>query len=313
VVVAMAGELRVLDLGSVSPLRSQTLWHAVASECTDRTPPTLLFCRTRRPYVCLGYHRSLAEVDVRWCRDRRLPIYRRMAGGGVVYLDRHQLLFQLVVPRTMLASARAAALRTVLGWMVPAFVAAGLDAHLDELDEICVGDRKVCGHGAVEIGDAVAVVGNLLGRFDHAAATRVLALPDDRARTDVEQAMRRYVAVDGIEPDAAAFVGHAVRLVASRLGRDPVVGTLTTSEQARTEALDRTFRSRRWIVGPGKQATVPTEIKIRAGVHVATAARGRSGRHVPPEPSPGSARPTEWAHGWAASEARSRGGVPCRR
>ena len=60
-------QLRLVDAGMVSPLRSQALWHGIASAMADDAPPTLSMCRPSRPYVSLGYHRHLAEVDADAC------------------------------------------------------------------------------------------------------------------------------------------------------------------------------------------------------------------------------------------------------
>ena len=76
--------LRVIDFGSVTPLRSQTLWHAVAYGVSAGAAPTLSFVRPSAPYVCLGYHRDLEEVDQEYCRSHGLAVYRRMVGGGPV-------------------------------------------------------------------------------------------------------------------------------------------------------------------------------------------------------------------------------------
>ncbi len=266
--VPMPSQLRVLDFGQVSPLRSQTLWHAVAYGVDGGAPATVAFCRPQRPYVCVGYHRSLAEIDLAWCRRRGLPVYRRMAGGGPVYVDQEQLLFQLVVSREMLPRSRTEAVRTVLNWVVPAFVAAGLDAALDEHGEISVGVRKVCGHGAVEIGEAVAVVGNLLGRFDHHVATAILAIPDAPLRSEVEQAMRRYVGTGETTLDADAFKEEAVSSFAHHLGLEPWPGSLTCAERTWLGQLDEQFESDSWRMGTDRSASPVLDVKIRAGVHV---------------------------------------------
>lgn len=295
--VTAAPRLRVVDAGQVSPLRSQTVWHAVAYGVGAGAPATVSFCRAARPYVCLGYHRSLAEIDLDWCRQRGLPVYRRMAGGGPVYVDQHQLLFQLAVPRRLLAPSRTEAVRNVLGWMVPAFVAAGLDAVLDEHGEISVGQRKVCGHGAVEIGEAVVVVGNVLGRFDHSAATRILALADARARADVERTMRRFVGSATAEPDEEAFKAVAVESLARHLGLRPARGSLGAAERAQLARLDGQFESEGWLVGTARAAPTALDVKIRAGVHVTQAG---------PQVDPGLA-----ARG-CLRQGQSSGGVPCR-
>ena len=81
--------IRLLDLDLVSPLRSQTVYHAVAHAMTPETPDTIILVSPADPYVCIGYHQDLAqEVDLDYCRQQHLPVYRREVGGGAVYLDR---------------------------------------------------------------------------------------------------------------------------------------------------------------------------------------------------------------------------------
>ena len=133
----MPEELRIIDFGQVSPLRSQTAWHAVAYGVSEGAPATLSFARPSHPYVCVGYHRDLAEVDRDYCRRHGLPVYRRMVGGGPVYLDSGQLFFQVTLPATAVSPSRVEALRVLLAPAVTAFQAAGVDARLDDDGEIC--------------------------------------------------------------------------------------------------------------------------------------------------------------------------------
>jgi lipoate---protein ligase len=259
-----ASTLRVVDFGRVSALRSQTLWHALAHGVSCGEPATLAFVRPAEPYVCLGYHRRLEEVDLDACRSAGLPVYRRMVGGGPVYLDDGQLFFQIVVPVRGLPLRRDEALRRLLEPAVAGFRAAGVPAELDERLEIVVGDRKVCGHGAGQIEDAVVVVGNLIERFDHAAAARILRLPDERLRTEVLRLMRRYVAATPADPEA--FKTASAEAYAEALGLEPRDGELTPQEQARVVELDRRFEEREWLSGPARPATAAAQVKIRAGV-----------------------------------------------
>jgi lipoate-protein ligase A len=163
----MSDVLRVIDFGRVTPLRSQTLWHAAAYGVSGGAPPTLSFARPSAPYVCLGYHRGFDEVDQEYCRREGLPVYRRMVGGGPVYLDDGQLFFQICLPVRAVPAVRQEALRMLLEPAVVAFRAVGVPAELDTDLEICLSDRKICGHGAGQIGEAVVVCGNLIERFDH--------------------------------------------------------------------------------------------------------------------------------------------------
>jgi lipoate-protein ligase A len=258
-------ELRVIDFGRVSALRSQTLWHALAYGVSAGGPPTLSFMRPARPYVGLGYHRRLEEADIDACAEAGLPVYRRMVGGGVVYLDEHQQFFQICLPVTAVPRSREMALRRLLEPAVAAFRAVGVPAELDGEGEIVVGEAKICGHGAAQIDDAVVVVGNLIERFDHVAAARVLALPEE-VREEVIRLMERYVLAT--PADSAAFRSAAIAAYAQALGMEPVPGALSPYELERLFELDVRFPSPDWLRGPLGSAPARPQVKIRAGVYV---------------------------------------------
>lgn len=258
--------LRVLDAGVVSPVRSQTLWHALAYGVSRTGVPTLCFLRPAGSYACLGYHRQLDELDLDHCARAGLPVLRRMVGGGPVYLDRDQVFFQIVLPVEAVPASRVQAVERLLAPAVAAFRDCGVPAGLDQ-GEICVGDRKICGHGAGQIESAVVVCGNLIRRFDHAAATRILRLPRLAARVEVERLMRRYVAATAVE--AGRFQQALTRSYAAALGLSPRPGRLNDHEEQVLADLDRRFVDPHWLAGPAPQRSRPVHIKIREGVRVA--------------------------------------------
>jgi lipoate-protein ligase A len=262
----------VIEFGPVSGLRSQTLWHAIAHGVSEGAPPTLSFMAPTEPYVSIGYHRRLDEVDGAFCRDRSLPVYRRMVGGGPVLIDDGQLFFQITVPARDLPPSRAAALRQALEPAAVGFRAAGIPARLDERLEIVVGDRKVCGYGAGQIGDAVVVVGNLITRFDHDLAARVMATPNPEAARELARMVRRYVAAHRADRDR--FRSAATQAYADRLGLKPVPGSLTAVEGRRLSDLDEQFVDAAWVEGPPRPSPSPWRVKIRAGVWVGAADNG---------------------------------------
>jgi lipoate---protein ligase len=276
-------ELRVVDFGRVSALRSQTLWHALAYGVSRGGPPTLSFMRPSRPYVGLGFHRRLEEADIEACREAGLPVFRRMVGGGVVYLDEHQQFFQICLPANAVPRSREVALRRLLAPAVEAFRAAGVPAELDDDLEIVVGEAKVCGHGAAQIDDAVVVVGNLIEQFDHGAAARVLALPE-AARAEVVRLMERFVKATPVDP--AAFRSAAVAAYGKALGLEPVAGWLSDYERKRLRSLDSLFRSPAWRRGPYRldpsggpgngDGSRAVTVKVRAGVFVVCTDHGAS-------------------------------------
>lgn len=267
-----APPLRVIDFGRVSALHSQTLWHAAARGVSAGEPATLSFAQPDRPYVSIGYHSDLASIDRAECAARSLPVFRRMVGGGPVYLDAGQYFFQIAVPLDGLPASRSAALRQLLLPAVAAFRAVGIDARLDDDGEISVGDRKICGHAAGQIDRAVVVVGNLITAFDHEAATAILATPHPAARRELLRLMQRYVSPTPAEP--GPFRAAAAAAYGRALGREPVPGELTPSERGYLAEFDRQFLDPEWLAGTDGPPRDAWRVKVRAGVWVLAARLG---------------------------------------
>ncbi|MGO9078388.1 MAG: biotin/lipoate A/B protein ligase family protein [Streptosporangiaceae bacterium] len=265
--------LRVLDFGTCPPLRSQTLWHALGYGVSAGAPTTLSFTRPAAPYVCTGFHRDLAEIDLDYCSEHGLPVYRRMAGGGPVYLDSGQLFFQICLPASAVPPVRGRAMTALLKPAVMAFRAAGVDARLDDHGEICAAEAKICGHAAVQIEEAVIVCGNLIERFDHERATAILALPDAEHAAWTRDLMSRYVAATPVDP--ARFRHAVIAAYSAALDLQPAPGELTDTEQAALGELDQRFADPAWTAGRKPARTAPTAGLARAGTGCPDAAMRR--------------------------------------
>ena len=125
--------IRLLDLGSVSPLHSQTVYHAVGHALDADAPDTIILVSSDRPYVCIGYHQAVEkEVDLDYCRERGLPVYRREVGGVVTLdLDDGQLFTQWVFhagPSARRAGIALRAVRPAAGGNLPGARHSGLPA-----------------------------------------------------------------------------------------------------------------------------------------------------------------------------------------
>jgi lipoate-protein ligase A len=255
----------VIDFGQVPALRSQTVWHGLARAVAPGDGPTLSFVRPAAPYVCLGYHRDIAEVDSAYCAAEGLPVCRRMVGGGPVYLDSDQLFFQISLPARRVAVRRSSAMADLLRPAVTALRHLGVDAELDLYGEISVGTAKVCGHGAGQLGDGVVVVGNLITRFDHDRATRVLRL-DDEVRSEVLRLMRGHVAATPVDP--SVWKAAMVRAYAEHFGAEASPGEMTLHERRQRDRMDALLARPDFVTGQSRPRRTVRTVKVRAGVWV---------------------------------------------
>jgi lipoate---protein ligase len=137
----------------------------------------------------VGYHQDARhEVDMDYCRDRRIPVFRREVGGGAVFLDENQLFFQIVLRRdsALVPLKKETFYRKFLQPVIEVYRRIGIPAHYKSINDILAGTRKISGTGAGEIGDCVVFVGNLIVDFDYKTMSRVLKVPDEKFRDRVQ-------------------------------------------------------------------------------------------------------------------------------
>ncbi|HET7421344.1 MAG TPA: biotin/lipoate A/B protein ligase family protein [Candidatus Dormibacteraeota bacterium] len=267
-------DIRLLDLDLCSYTESQVLYHAVSDAMRPDDPNTIILCRPRRPYVCIGRHQELErEVDVEACRRMGLPIMRREVGGGAVYLDRGQVFFQLVFhPRDVPARIQDAFEYFSRG-PVDCYRTLGVTgAHFHPVNDLQVSGRKIGGLGAASIGPGFVFVGSIIMAFNARAAAGVLRIPDEKMRDKVAQTIDAYVS--SLEKE----LGHSVpppavrkELVAAferAFGVRLVPGDLRPDERELYRKWVGKMRTREWLdeVRLSREAEKP--LRITGHVHL---------------------------------------------
>lgn len=175
------------DLGEQPWWLTQVIYHTLPRLGRE----ALVLCWPDQPYMCLGFSQDIAEIDLAFCRERGLPVFRRAVGGGLVYLDSHQVFFQVMMRRDRLPARVDALYRTLLEPARQALEDLGLEAAFRPAADLTVGGRKVSGNGGGEIAGHAVVVGNLLLDFNFDAMAGALAAPTphfrERARALMEE------------------------------------------------------------------------------------------------------------------------------
>ena len=275
--------MRLLELGGQSALRSQTVYHAIAYGVSAGAPDTLCLMHPVEPYVCLGFHRSHAELDLRECRRRGLRVLRRRLGGGPVYLDSDQLFFQIVVHASRAPFSVEDSYRAFLTPAVTAFRRLGIAASLHGTNDICVQGRKLSGTGMARIEDAVVCVGNVIFDFDFDAMVSVLAI-DDATRGAFARLQSRYLTTVrrelGREVTRDEVRDAIVTAYADGLGTELVPGELTPVERERVEELDALFTSPEWLEDGDAVPAGARQVKVRGGASVFATRVARGGTEL---------------------------------
>ncbi len=268
-------QIRLLDLGRLSPVQSQTVYHAVAYAMTADTPDTIILVSPARPYVCIGYHQDLEkEVDLAYCEAHGLPVYRREVGGGAVYLDDGQVFTQWVFHPDHLPRQIEDQFSLYVRPLVETYQALGVEAYHRPINDVHVGGKKIGGTGAAQMGEAGVVVGSLMFDFDKATMARVLKVASEKMRDKIFESLEQYMTTIREQlpelPDRQAVKDLYARKCAAALAAEIVPGELTPTETAKMAELDSRFLSAEWLYQKGGLRQVG--VKIHEDVRVVEAA-----------------------------------------
>ena len=186
--------VRVLNLGAISNVESQSIYHAIADSMTVDSPDTIVLCVPKEPYFCLGFHQSsLRVIDPKGLQRYRFPVMRRSLGGGLTYLDDQQIFYQCIFHKSRSPSIPRAAFKARLQAPIRTLNRIGLSAGLFYTNEIEVAGRRIAGIGGGQIGEAHVVVGNILNDFDYEAMARIIRAPCEKFREFALAAMRKRI------------------------------------------------------------------------------------------------------------------------
>ena len=104
--------------------------------------PDCFFMWQVEPSVIFGRNQVLEnEVNVAYCREHGIKLYRRKSGGGCVYADKDNLMLSYVTSEDHVNFAFNRFINMVLLVLRKLGIAATGTAHND----VMIGDRKVCG------------------------------------------------------------------------------------------------------------------------------------------------------------------------
>jgi len=272
--------IRLLDLALVPPVRSQTIYHAVAYALDASAPDTIILVAPTAPYVCIGFHQELEkEVDVEYCRAHGLPIYRREVGGGAVYLDKSQVFTQWIFHRHALPADLGERFALYVQPLVETYHALGIPANYRPINDVHVQGKKIGGTGAAQMGEAEVVVGSLMFDFNFELMSKVLKVSSEKMRDKIFQSLSDYMTTMtrelGKTPDRDAVVKIYLDQCEAALGRQIVRGEPTAKELALAEQLDRQAVTDEWLYQKGGLRQVG--VKIHEDVRVVEAAHKAPG------------------------------------
>lgn len=213
-----------------SSARERLVYYLAAEEYLASVGGEGFFLWQSRPTVIFGRNQDMeAEVNVPYCLEHGVEMYRRKSGGGCVYSDPGNLMLSYVVRGTDVKATFAG----YLGKLAAALTSLGLDAVTTEHNDVLVNGRKVSGNACFSTGTSVIVHGTLLYDEDFAG---MLA---------------------SITPSSEKLASHSVKSVRQRCINLREAGLRLTMDELK-EHIKSFFTSGEQILGADSDAAIRT-------------------------------------------------------
>lgn len=150
--------LRKGERGEAAPLLS---FYLSMEEWAARflPPADYFFMWQVEPSVIFGRNQVVEnEVNIPYCREHDIRMYRRKSGGGCVYADMSNVMLSYITPEDNVSETFA----HYLGMVSETLQSLGLDAHPSGHNDIMLGDRKVSGNAIYHLPGRIIAHGTLL-------------------------------------------------------------------------------------------------------------------------------------------------------
>jgi len=247
----------------------------------ENTPNTIIMVSPNGPYVSIGYHQDMQkEVDLDYCAQHNLPVYRREVGGGAVFLDDGQLFTQWIFHKEDLPASLEERFKLYIDPLVATYQELGINANHRPINDVHVNGRKIGGTGAAQMGIAEILVGSLMYTFDKKTMSQVLKVPSEKMRDKIFESLEAYMTTMteqlGSTPDRVMVKDIYMKKVSEALGMEVYEGEWTAEEEAMAKEIDQRFVSDEWLYQKGQLRQ--QAVKIHQDVHlVETAFKSQGG------------------------------------
>lgn len=206
---------------------------------TWRVKPTVIFGRNQEPDK---------EVDLEYCREKGIEVYRRKSGGGCVYADMDNVMMSFVssIGSGADVASRFSHYTELLAAMLRGL---GLDARATGRNDVTIADRKVSGNAFYHLpGGKCISHGTMLFSTDMSNILR--AITPSRAKLEsnkVKSVASRITTISEHLPDMKIedFVKYAEESLT-----DGAV-TLSPSQISEVEEIERGYYEPAWLWSGG--------------------------------------------------------------
>lgn len=241
-----------------SPDNKRLVWYLAMEEYMAQhvADQEIFFSWIVSPTVIFGRHQVMEdEVNIPFCREHGVQMYRRKSGGGCVYADRGNLMLSYITPDTHSEQV----FQRYLDIISDALRQLGFPAVKSEHNDILIDGHKVSGNACYALPTGTIVHGTLLYNVDFSALQQAITPSKEKLAKhgvhSVRQRVGNLVDLQGMIPDFEQHINavamQSIENIAKYFG-DTLCNrsrALTPEEIAAIDVIEQTYLAPAFIAG----------------------------------------------------------------
>ena len=178
---------RLIEQESYPAAMNMAVDHAVyESVANGRELPTIRFYKWADSSVSLGAYQNPKEINLDACKKRNIGIVRRMTGGRAVFHDKADFTYSVIAPIRVFNYSIENAYRQICSWIINALSELGINAAIENKNDIIAGNKKISGNAAKTMDKGIYLQhGTLIYDIDFDVMPKILNISQDLVKEKV--------------------------------------------------------------------------------------------------------------------------------
>ena len=140
---------RLIEQETYPAAMNMAIDHAVyESVANERENPTIRFYKWLNSSVSIGAYQNPKEINMDACKKHNIGIVRRMTGGRAVFHDKADFTYSVIAPIRAFNYSIENAYRQICSCIVNALSELGINAALENKNDIIVDGKKISGNAS---------------------------------------------------------------------------------------------------------------------------------------------------------------------
>ena len=172
---------RLIEQSTNNAATNMAVDHAVyESVANGRENPTIRFYKWMPSSISLGAYQNPNEINLDVCKKHNIGIVRRMTGGRAVFHDKADFTYSVIAPIKVFGYSIENAYRQICSCIINALNELGINAALENKNDIVVDGKKISGNAAKAMEKGVYLQhGTLVYEIDFNVMPKVLNISQD--------------------------------------------------------------------------------------------------------------------------------------